>query len=119
MSRIWAAVVIAIMILGLCVLESYKLNSAFDNAERMVINMQDKYKEDKKEIENDAKRLNKYWESNEKMLSFFLSDGELDGLSLEISSLPLLYNDDNFLYYCNSILFKIEHLKEHISRSIL
>lgn len=118
MSRIWAAVVIAVAILGLCFLEAYQLNSAFNKAEKMVIKMQQEYNnEDNKSIKNDAKKLKKYWQSKEKALSFFLADSELDGVSLEISSLPVI-NDEDFLYYCNSILFKVRHLKEHISRSI-
>ena len=120
MSRIWAGVVIAIVISILCCVEWYKLNSAFNNAEQMVIKMQDKYiKKDTNAVKTDAKKLKSYWESKEKTLHFFLSEGAIDGVSLEISSLPFMYKDENFLYYCNSILFKVRHLKEHISRSIL
>lgn len=118
MSRIWAAVVIAAAILGLCFLEAHQLNSAFNKAEKMVIRMQEEYNNgDRKSVKKDAEELNKYWQSKEKTLSFFLADTELDDVSIDISALPIV--NDDFLFYCNSILFKVKHLKEHISRSIL
>ena len=115
MSRIWAAVVIAVAILGLCFFESYQVNSVVNKTENMIVKIRDEYNKDNNNaIKKDAETLIEFWESKEKTLSFFLTDAELNGVRLEISSLPII-NDEDFLYHCNSILFKVRHLKEHIA----
>lgn len=118
MSRILAAVIISVVIVSLCVVEKVTINSIFAESKNYLENMVAEYEsQNKASTKGIAENFKSYWNSKEKLLCLFYADSELDNISLDIASLPLLSSsNDEFLHLCSNIKNRLIFLKEHSVR---
>ena len=114
MSRLIAALVLAIVITGVCITGNTYINKVIDKSNILIDECITNY-ESHNNPENKATELKKYWSKNEGLLSIFAHHKNIDDIELAIDSL-LTYSNTNenqiFYEYSGTVKTLLHQLSE-------
>ncbi len=112
MSRIIAAIVLTLLMIGLCISDRIVINNAYDKLYESITECEKSaYLE---ESGDTAERLNKEFEQTEGLLSVFVNHDILDEIAESAARLKILsgVSQADYLSECASIKLKLEYIKK-------
>ena len=113
MRRLWAAVVLIAITLGICFFNQYYLENVYKETDRYVKKISSLYKKEKyTEAEFTANELENNWKKNEKVLEKLISEDKLESVRVVISELPHLAKDESHEFSIH--LKKLKETLKHI-----
>lgn len=113
MRRLWAAVVLVVITVGICVYDHYKLNSVYKETGKYLKRMETQY--EKKEYSDaafTANELENNWAKNERALEKFISEKKLENVRVIVSELPHLSEKEGHEFEIH--VKKLNRALEHI-----
>lgn len=122
MKRIWVAIVAFIIIISLCIAESFLINNTVSNLKDEIITMQSFIKEeDSENAQISTENIQKIWMEKNKGIAMLISHDKLEDLEISISTLSASlesgeYNDCFTETY--RIITQLENLKKNEIPSI-
>ena len=114
MKRIIPAVIITLIIIASFLGSYFYVNKVCNNAFIEVENSLEEYKNNGTAKVN-SEKLKKYWEDNEKILSFFVNHELIDKIELAISNLSLHSKfKNNYMFYesCDTVKILLHQILE-------
>lgn len=106
MSRIIAAAVLLVLLLGLCFTNFFVVKGAYDNISSALSECETAEANKETALEG----LTLEWSNKEKILGFFVNHADLEEIGAAIKELPFLSGED-FLSKCALIRFKLRKIK--------
>ncbi len=114
MKRIIAAVVLALIVLGLCFADITLTNHIHDTLSREVKECKTAFEQkDYTKAEEYAKKLEAGWTEHEHIFSLFINHELIDDMGVSVAKLvPLAETrDDMFLIECRVVEMTLKHIK--------
>ncbi len=112
MSRIIAAVILILLLTGLCISDRIVINHSYNSLNEYIIECENAVdSKDNKEI---AGKLKKEFETKEGLLSVYVNHDTLDEISESVARLETLagVSRADYLSECASIKLKLEYIKK-------
>ncbi len=112
MSRLIAAIVLTLLMIGLCISDRIVINNAYDKLYESITECEKSaYSEESRDT---AERLNKEFEQTEGLLSVFVNHDILDEIAESAARLKILsgVSHADYLSECASIKLKLEYIKK-------
>ncbi len=115
MRRLWAAVVLIVITVGICVFHHYNLNKVYKETARYLKRMTSQYEKEKyTEASFTANELENNWEDNEKSLGRFMSEDKLEDVRVIVAELPQLAEKEGheFVLHVKRLNSTLQHIVE-------
>ena len=115
MRRLWSAVVLIVVTLGVCFFNRYYLNKVYKETNRYVSKMSSLYKKEKySDAVFTANELENSWKNNEKILEKLVSEDKLESVRVIVSELPYLAKDESheFSIHLKKLTETLKHILE-------
>lgn len=115
MRRLWAAVVLIAITLGICFFNRYYLNKVYEETGRYVKKISSLYKKEKySDAVFTANELENSWKNNEKVLEKLISEDKLESVRVIISELPNLAKNESheFSIHLKKLTETLKHILE-------
>ena len=115
MRRLWAALTLIAVTVGICVFHQYNLNRVYKETGRYLKRMVSQY--DKGEYSKaafTANELENNWKNNEKALGAFVTEDKLENVRIVIAELPYLAETEGheFSIHVKKLNTALEHILE-------
>ncbi len=113
MRRLWAAIVLIALTVGICTFHHYNLKRVYKETDRYLKKVASQYKKGNyTDASFTANELENSWESNEKSLDRFVSENKLENVRVTIAELPFLaeYDNHEFSIHIKRLYAALEHI---------